>query len=181
MARQVRSEAARRKIIDAAIDVFAEVGYAAAWNTVIERTGMTKGALYRHFEAKESLASSAQARRISTEGYLRQDVDPLVISESIVGAMFGTRSLSNAISVKGLESDLVNLTGRTNQMWELLPVGVVAEASLPISGISFVAKQCAMPRPPFLATAPPSRQSDGAPRLRCWADGQSRTTCKTLP
>src|SRR5579875_1575903 len=59
MARQVRSEATRRKILDAAIDVFSEVGYAAAsWGTIIERTGMTKGALYHHFDSKESLASA---------------------------------------------------------------------------------------------------------------------------
>lgn len=46
MARQVRSEVTRRKILDAAVDVFGEVGYAAAnWGTIIERTGMTKGAL----------------------------------------------------------------------------------------------------------------------------------------
>jgi AcrR family transcriptional regulator len=58
MARQVRSELTRRKILDAAIDVFGEVGYAAAaWGTIIERTGMTKGALYHHFDSKESLAS----------------------------------------------------------------------------------------------------------------------------
>src|SRR5271157_3890211 len=59
MARQVRSEVTRRKILDAAIDVFGEVGYAAAaWGTIIERTGMTKGALYHHFDSKESLASA---------------------------------------------------------------------------------------------------------------------------
>jgi AcrR family transcriptional regulator len=59
MARQVRSEATRRKILEAAIDVFGEVGYAAAsWGTIIERTGMTKGALYHHFDSKESLASA---------------------------------------------------------------------------------------------------------------------------
>lgn len=58
MARQVRSEVTRRKILDAAIDVFSEVGYAAAgWGTIIERTGMTKGALYHHFDSKEALAS----------------------------------------------------------------------------------------------------------------------------
>jgi AcrR family transcriptional regulator len=59
MARQVRSEVTRRKILDAAIDVFGEVGYAAAgWGTIIERTGMTKGALYHHFDSKDSLASA---------------------------------------------------------------------------------------------------------------------------
>ncbi len=59
MARQVRSEATRRKIIDAAIDMFDEFGYAGAgWGKIVERTGMTKGALYHHFDAKEPLASA---------------------------------------------------------------------------------------------------------------------------
>lgn len=59
MTRQARSEATRRQILDAAIDVFGEVGYAAAkWKRITERTGMTKGALYHHFDSKESLASA---------------------------------------------------------------------------------------------------------------------------
>jgi AcrR family transcriptional regulator len=210
MARQVRSEATRRKILDAAIDVFGEVGYAAAgWNTIIERTGMTKGALYHHFDSKESLASAiieegsdailvafrnvcgssspalenmihgtftienvlssdkiaraaeqltaalsgfnqaaakfcadlvelmaAQARRASTEGDVRTDLDPVVISESIVGAMFGTRLLCNAISAKGLEAGGVrgadgDPAGRSSQFWELLLAGIVMDESLP--------------------------------------------------
>ena len=59
MARQVRSEATRRKILDAAVDVFTEVGFAAAdRGAIIERTGMTKGAFYHHFDSMESLASA---------------------------------------------------------------------------------------------------------------------------
>lgn len=59
MARQVRSEVTRRKILDAAIDVFNEVGYGAAdRGAIIERTGMTKGAFYHHFDSMESLASA---------------------------------------------------------------------------------------------------------------------------
>ncbi len=205
MARQVRSEATRRKILDAAIDVFGEVGYAAAgWNTIIERTGMTKGALYHHFDSKESLASAIieegsdtvliafrnvcgssspafenmvhgtftianvlssdktaraaeqlasalsgfneaatrfcadlvemmadQARRSSAEGDLRQDLDPVVVSELLIGTMFGMRLLSNTKSAKGLAGDAVELTGRISQMWEFLLTGIVAEASLP--------------------------------------------------
>lgn len=205
MARQVRSEATRRRILDAAIDVFGEVGYAAAgWNTIIERTGMTKGALYHHFDSKESLASAiidegsdtllaafgnvcgssspalenmihgtftiasvlssdktaraaeqlaaalggfneaaarfsaglvdmmtAQARRAGDEGDLRQDLDPVVISESIVGAIFGMRLLSNAIANKGLAGGTVDLAGRTGQIWELLMSGIATETSLP--------------------------------------------------
>jgi AcrR family transcriptional regulator len=210
MARQVRSEATRRKILDAAIDVFGDVGYAAAgWNTIIERTGMTKGALYHHFDSKESLASAiieegsetilvafrnvcgssspalenmihgtftianvlstdktaraaeqltaaltgfneaamrfcanmvelmaAQAQRAAAEGDLRQDLDPVVISESIVGAMFGTRLLYNAMAAKGVAGRDADagvhggLAPHVNQFWELMLAGIVTEASL---------------------------------------------------
>src|SRR5947209_4906827 len=211
MARQVRSEATRRRILDAAIDVFGDVGYAAAgWNTIIERTGMTKGALYHHFDSKESLASAiieegsetilvafrnvcgssspalenmihgtftianvlttdktarageqltaaltgfneaamrfcanlvepmaAQAQRAAAEGDVRGDLDPVVISESIVGAMFGTRLLYNAMAAKGVagrDADAgvhVGLAPHANQFWELMLAGIVTEASLP--------------------------------------------------
>ncbi|WP_046319663.1 TetR/AcrR family transcriptional regulator [Mycobacterium sp. UM_Kg1] len=59
MARQVRSEATRRKLLDAAIDVFGEVGYVAAGRTaIIERAGVTKGALYHHFDSMDSLVTA---------------------------------------------------------------------------------------------------------------------------
>jgi hypothetical protein len=51
-----------------------------------------------------------------------------MVSESIVGAMLGTRLLSNAIPDKGLNGDLI---GRTGQVWELLLAGIVTDASLP--------------------------------------------------
>jgi AcrR family transcriptional regulator len=198
MARQVRSEATRRKILDAAVDVFSEVGYAAAdRGTIIERTGMTKGAFYHHFDSMESLAAaiidegaqlvldvlaglsdsfspalermvhgsfvaadlfasnktartaeqltlafgrfndtgarvyaiwvegmSAEVRRAITEGDLREDLDPKLVSESIIGATFGTRILSQ--STPGA-SDLVE---RLTQMWELLFPAIVTETSL---------------------------------------------------
>lgn len=201
MARQVRSEATRRKILDAAIDVFGDVGYAAAaWGTIIERTGMTKGALYHHFDSKESLASaiieegsdtllaalrnvcgasspalenmihgtftianmvrsdkvaraaeqltcalsgfndaaarfcaglmelmSAEAQRATAEGDVRSDLDPERLGESIVGAMLGTRVLSNLVHAGGADEDLI---GRTGRMWELLLAGVVDESAI---------------------------------------------------
>ena len=210
MARQVRSEATRRRILDAAIDVFGEVGYAAAaWGTIIERTGMTKGALYHHFDSKESLAAAiieegsdtllvafdnvcgssspalenmihgtftianvlstdkmvraaeqltaalsgfnqaaarfytslveqmtAQARRAGAEGDLRQDLDPGEVGESIVGAIFGMRLLSNAIAAAGAvdgngRDRSGDFVARTGHMWALLLAGIAGEESLP--------------------------------------------------
>ncbi|OBH33058.1 spore coat protein CotS [Mycobacterium sp. E342] len=206
MARQIRSEATRRKILDAAIEVFGEVGYAAAgWGAIIERTGMTKGALYHHFDSKESLASDLlkegsdtlltafrnvcgssspglenllhgaftivevlnsdkmvrtaeqlasalnglneaaasfyadlaamieeQARRAIGEGDLRQDVDPEVLSEFLVGAMFGTRLVFNAIARQDANRAVPgDIAGRLRQVLELLLPGTVTEESLP--------------------------------------------------
>jgi len=59
MAPQARSEVTRQKILDAAMNLFSEVGYAAAGlGEIIERAGMTKGALYHHFDSKEALATA---------------------------------------------------------------------------------------------------------------------------
>lgn len=210
MARQVRSEATRRRILDAAIDVFGDVGYAAAgWNTIIERTGMTKGALYHHFDSKESLASAiieegsdvvltafrnvcgssspalenmihgtftlanvfssdrlaraaeqltaalagfnkaaarfceslvdlmaAEARRAKAEGDVRPDLDPVALSESVLGGVLGTRLLTNAMSATEPagplgEQAVVDLVGRPRQIWELVLAGVTTDESLP--------------------------------------------------
>jgi AcrR family transcriptional regulator len=198
MARQVRSEATRRKILDAAVDVFTEVGFAAAdRGAIIERTGMTKGAFYHHFDSMESLAmaiiedgsnlvvselsamsdsfspalenilhgtfvtadlfatnkvvrtaeqltlafgrfngnigtayaawieaTTAEARRAIAEGDIREELDPLVISESIIGATFGARMMGQRT---GDGNDLVR---RLTQMWELLFPAIVTETSL---------------------------------------------------
>jgi AcrR family transcriptional regulator len=196
MARQVRSEATRRKIIDAAVEVFNEVGYAAAdRGAIIERTGMTKGAFYHHFDSMESLASAiidegaqlvlsvlgtlsdsfspalenivhgtfvtadlfasdpvartaeqlslalgrlndtagavyanwleattALLSRAIAEGDVKEGLDPVAVSESIIGATFGTRILSQTTS----GGDIID---RLTRMWELLFPAIVTDAS----------------------------------------------------
>ncbi|MGC1805727.1 MAG: TetR/AcrR family transcriptional regulator [Mycobacterium sp.] len=198
MARQVRSEATRRKILDAAVEVFAEVGFAAAdRGTIIERTGMTKGAFYHHFESMEALAAAiiedgaklvvaelgamsdsfspalenilhgtfttadlfasnkvvrtaeqltlafgkfnanavaayqawieamtGEARRAITEGDIRSELDPQMVSESIIGATFGARILGQTTTGG---DDLIR---RLTQMWELLFPAIVTDESL---------------------------------------------------
>ena len=197
MAPQARSEVTRQKILDAAMDVFSEVGYAAAGlGEVIERAGMTKGALYHHFDSKEALATAiieqgtnltsdafrhvcestspalenmihgvflvtdllvsdktartaeqltrglaefnstasqvwstrldamtTQASLASAEGDLREDLDPYVVSESIVNAMLGAQLLAKAAD----GDDHVKRLTRSLQL--LLPT-IVVDTSL---------------------------------------------------
>ena len=197
MAPQARSEVTRQKILDAAMDVFSEVGYAAAGlGEVIERAGMTKGALYHHFDSKEALATAiieqgtnltsdafrhvcestspalenmihgvflvtdllvsdktartaeqltrglaefnstasqvwstwldamtTQASLASAEGDLREDLDPDVVSESIVNAMLGAQLLAKAAD----GDDHVKRLTRSLQL--LLPT-IVVDTSL---------------------------------------------------
>jgi len=83
---------------------------------------------------------AAQARRASSEGDVRADLNPVVVSETIVAAMFGTRLLCNAIAAKGLAGHReggrvscvnANSADRTNQFWELLLGAIVTGDSLP--------------------------------------------------
>lgn len=47
---------AKTKILDAALDLFAEKGYdATGVQEIVQRAGVTKGALYHHFAAKEDI------------------------------------------------------------------------------------------------------------------------------
>ncbi|GGO94291.1 ScbR family autoregulator-binding transcription factor [Wenjunlia tyrosinilytica] len=57
MAQQERAIRTRRAILEAAGSVFDESGYdSATLSTILERAGVTKGALYFHFPSKEKLA-----------------------------------------------------------------------------------------------------------------------------
>ncbi|ULE32408.1 ScbR family autoregulator-binding transcription factor [Mycobacterium sp. IDR2000157661] len=57
MARQTRSEHTRRTIIDAAVELIDRRGYAhTGLGDILEQIEVTKGALYHHFDSKESLA-----------------------------------------------------------------------------------------------------------------------------
>ncbi|MGP3949289.1 ScbR family autoregulator-binding transcription factor [Streptomyces sp. 7N604] len=56
MAQQQRAIRTRRQIVEAAAEVFAERGYAAASiSEILSRAGVTKGSLYFHFASKEAL------------------------------------------------------------------------------------------------------------------------------
>jgi AcrR family transcriptional regulator len=63
MARQARSETTRQKIIDAALELYDEIGYTATgMGDIIERAQLTKGALYYHFDSKDAVAAAVIER-----------------------------------------------------------------------------------------------------------------------
>jgi AcrR family transcriptional regulator len=197
MVPQARSEITRQKILNAAIELFSEVGYAAAGlGEIIDRAGMTKGALYHHFDSKEALATAVieqganltrdafrqvcessspaleniihgvfvvtnlvvtdktartaeqltrglaefnnaasqvwnsrldamtiQASRASTEGDLREGLDPSAVSESILNAMLGAQLLAKA------EDGSDHIKKLTRSLELLLPA-IVTDTSL---------------------------------------------------
>ncbi|KUI27608.1 ScbR family autoregulator-binding transcription factor [Mycobacterium sp. GA-2829] len=91
MIRQARSEATRRRIIEAAVDLFSERGYpGTGLGDIIERAEMTKGALYYHFDSKEALAAEivaeGSARLRSTFDAISETSSPAL--ESIIHGTF---------------------------------------------------------------------------------------------
>ncbi|MFI8188513.1 ScbR family autoregulator-binding transcription factor [Streptomyces sp. NPDC085946] len=66
MARQERAIRTRRTILEAAAAVFDERGYTSATiGEILERAGVTKGALYFHFASKEELALGVFAEQLA--------------------------------------------------------------------------------------------------------------------
>ena len=91
MPRQARSGITRRKIITAAVDVFSEIGYpATGLGEIIERAEMTKGALYYHFDSKESLAEAiideSGATMLAALRSITESASPAL--ENIIHGMF---------------------------------------------------------------------------------------------
>ncbi|MGC9542895.1 ScbR family autoregulator-binding transcription factor [Streptomyces sp. UG1] len=95
MARQDRAIRTRQAIVVAAAKVFDEVGYEAATiSEILNRSGVTKGALYFHFASKEELAQEVLAKQVSfvpaipqQELLLQEAVDRALLLSYLVGKM----------------------------------------------------------------------------------------------
>lgn len=64
--RETKSERTRRRILDAAAEVFSEQGYSARLSDIADRAGMKAGSLYYHFDSREDLV--AEVLRLGIEG-----------------------------------------------------------------------------------------------------------------
>lgn len=92
MAIQARAEATRQSILEAAVSLFDEVGYAkAGLADIMSRAGVTKGGFYYHFPTKEALAAAIieeAAAEIRTAFQNIIDSSPAPALDNLIRATF---------------------------------------------------------------------------------------------
>jgi AcrR family transcriptional regulator len=66
VAREAKSARTRRRILDAAAEVFSEQGYTARLSDIADRAEMKAGSLYYHFDSREDLV--AEVLRLGIDG-----------------------------------------------------------------------------------------------------------------
>ena len=124
MVAQARSEATRQKILDAAIDLFSQVGYAAAGlGEIIERAGMTKGALYHHFDSKEALATAIieQGSNLTRDAFRHVCESSSPALENVLHGVFVVTDLlvsdKTARTAEQLTRGLAEFNSAASQVW----------------------------------------------------------------
>ncbi|MFJ9673795.1 ScbR family autoregulator-binding transcription factor [Streptomyces sp. MPA0124] len=96
MARQLRAEQTRATIIGAAADLFDRHGYeSTSLSEIVAHAGVTKGALYFHFAAKEDLAHAIMEMQSRASRRLAKDLDGRGYSslETLMRLTFGMARL----------------------------------------------------------------------------------------
>ncbi|MEG8276330.1 ScbR family autoregulator-binding transcription factor [Streptomyces sp. AHA2] len=157
MTRQERAIRTRRTILEAAAAVFDERGYTSATiGEILDRAGVTKGALYFHFGSKEELAAGVFAEQLSlTLPPQASKLQELVDSGLVLARRLKSEPLVRASVGLALDQGAVDLDrSPAFQMWidqnaqtleeakergELLPhVDVAATAELLVGSFSGV-------------------------------------------
>jgi AcrR family transcriptional regulator len=119
MVRQARSDTTRRKIITSAVELFNEIGYpATGLGDIIERAEMTKGALYYHFESKESLATAIveQANSHLVEAFRSITASSSPALESIIHGVFVVADLMSTDQIARSGMQLLRAFGEFNDV-----------------------------------------------------------------
>lgn len=96
MVRQNRAEETRRKILSAAAEVFLADGFSRAnLNDIIAQAGVTKGALYFHFDSKEAVAEAVvdESIRLNREACEGAVVPSIPALEKLIQLSFVSAAL----------------------------------------------------------------------------------------
>ncbi|MBV8965582.1 MAG: TetR/AcrR family transcriptional regulator [Mycobacteriaceae bacterium] len=118
MVRQARSDVTRQKIIDAAVELFTDVGYdATSLGDIIDRVEVTKGAFYYHFDSKESLAQAIVADGTSalTDAFAGIASAPAPALENIIHGVFVVADLVRADKLAGTAVRLSRALGQFSE------------------------------------------------------------------
>jgi AcrR family transcriptional regulator len=119
MVRQARSEATRRKIIASAVELFNEIGYpATGLGDIIERAEMTKGALYYHFDSKESLATAIieEGSARLAEAFRNISTSSTPALEGIIHGVFVVADLMISDQIARSGTQLLRALGEFNEV-----------------------------------------------------------------
>ena len=140
MVPQARSETTRQRILDAAMDLFSEVGYAAAGlGEVIARAGMTKGALYHHFDSKEALATAIieQGTNLTRDAFRHVCESPSPALENVIHGVFIVADLlvsdKTARTAEQLTRGLAEFNSTASQVWSDRLDAITTQASRAIT------------------------------------------------
>jgi AcrR family transcriptional regulator len=125
-----RKNARPGEIVDAALSLFVERGFAATrLDDVAERAGVSKGTVYLYFDSKEALLAEAVGRDIGpmlTEFALRIDDDSLSASALIESFMRRWWSLLSASNLQGVPKLMLSESGNFPELARQFVVGFVA-------------------------------------------------------
>jgi AcrR family transcriptional regulator len=130
MVRQARSEATRRKIIASAVELFNEIGYpTTGLGDIIERAEMTKGALYYHFNSKESLATAIieEASAHLSEAFRNITSSSAPALETMIHGVFVVADLLRTDQIARSGTQLLRAFGEFNEAAVQTYGGWVAE------------------------------------------------------
>lgn len=125
-----RKDARPGEIVDAALSLFVERGFAATrLDDVAERAGVSKGTVYLYFDSKEALLAEAVGRDIGPMlGDFARRIDDDSLSASALIEIFMRRwwSVLSASNLQGVPKLMVSESGNFPELARQFVVGFVA-------------------------------------------------------
>lgn len=110
MKRQARAEATRRKIIDAAVELFADIGYGdTALADIVKTADVTKGAFYYHFNSREAVAEAiiGESNERVAAAYAEATREPRPALEKLIAGSYAIAGAIQSDQLVGIGNLLI--------------------------------------------------------------------------